>query len=117
MPINFVPDRAQILMCDFTTGFMRPEMEKIRHCVVVSPRVRSGTSLIIPLSLEPPKIVQLWHYLIPREYPCMSVISDVWAKGDMLTHASWQRLHRPKENHVEVRRILKPDHLIDLTKA
>lgn len=105
-------------MCDFTSGFMRPEMQKIRHCVVVSPKRHTGTCLIVPLSLQPPKPIEPWHYLVPRHvYPCIECGSDVWAKGDMLTHAAFGRLSRPLENHRECRRILQGDHLKELLKA
>ncbi len=118
MPINFSPDYGQILMCDFTTGFERPEMQKVRHCIVVSPKVHTGTCLIVPLSVLPPRTVENWHYLLPQNsYRCMAQNTDIWAKADMLTHAGFQRLNRPKENHVEVRRILQPLHLREVLKA
>jgi len=105
-------------MCDFTSGFMRPEMQKIRHCVVVSPTRHTGTCLIVPLSLKPPKPIELWHYLIPRHrYPCIECGVDVWAKGDMLTHASFDRLSRPLENHRECRRLVQKDDLLEILKA
>ena len=112
MPINFAPDPGQILMCDFTSGFMRAEMQKIRHCVVVSPKKHTGTCLVVPLSLEPPKVIECWHYRLPQNvYPCMAQNDDIWAKADMLTHAAFDRLDRPLENYVRVRRRLQPEHL------
>jgi uncharacterized protein YifN (PemK superfamily) len=118
MPITFAPDPGQILMCDFTNGFMRPEMQKIRHCVVVSPKKHTGTCLVVPLSLDPPDIIENWHYCFPHNaYLCMAQDIDIWAKGDMLTHAAFARLNRPKENHVEVRRILQTPHLKEILKA
>lgn len=119
MAIKFAPDSGQILMCDFTTGFMvRPEMQKIRHCISVSPKQHTGTCLIVPLSLDPPKHIMPWHYLVPsHQYLCMDCGADVWAKGDMLTHAGYLRLSRPKENHVEVRRLLTPEHLKGILRA
>jgi uncharacterized protein YifN (PemK superfamily) len=118
MPITFAPDPGQILMCDFTRGFMRPEMQKIRHCVVVSPKKHSGTCLIVPLSLDPPHVVELWHFLFPRNaYPCMAQNADIWAKADMLTHAAFDRLDRPLEHHVRVRRLLQPTHLKNVLVA
>ena len=99
MPINFLPKRGQILMCDYTKKFIEPEMQKVRHCVVVSPERRTGSCLVVPLSTVPPQNVQLYHYKIPRGvYPCLECGTDVWVKGDMLTHASFARLDRPKEN-------------------
>jgi uncharacterized protein YifN (PemK superfamily) len=118
MGILFSPDPGQILMCDFTKGFVRPEMQKIRHCVVVSPRKHTGTCLIVPLSTQAPVRIEMWHYLVPRHvYPCIECGTDVWAKGDMLTHAAFSRLSRPKENHVEVRRLLQVAHLRGVLKA
>jgi uncharacterized protein YifN (PemK superfamily) len=118
MPIIFAPDPGQILMCDFTTGFMRPEMQKIRHCISVSPKKHTGTCLIVPLSTQAPVPIESWHYLIPPNvYPCIDCGMDIWAKGDMLTHAAFTRLDRPKENHVKVRRLLRPDHLREVLKA
>ena len=112
MPIDFLPLRGQILMCDYTNGFIRPEMQKVRHCVVISPQRRTGTCLVVPLSTVPPEIVEPYHYMIPRHiYPCLECGTDVWAKGDMLTHAAFARLDRPKENHRFASRSLRPDHL------
>ncbi|SRR5260370_482253 len=118
MPITFAPDHGQILMCDFTSGFMRPEMQKIRHCVVVSPKKHTGTCLVVPLSLDPPNVIEGWHYRFPQNaYPCMVQNTDIWAKGDMLTHAAFPRLDRPLENHVRVRRLLQAVHLREVLKA
>jgi len=35
----------------------------------------------------------------------------------MLTHAAFARLNRPKENHVEVRRLLQAAHLKEVLKT
>ena len=97
---------------------MRPEMQKIRHCVVVSPKRHTGTCLIVPLSLQPPMRVEAWHYRLPRYiYPCIECGSDVWAKADMLTHAAFLRLRRPLENHRECRRLLHGQDLREVLKA
>ncbi len=61
MPITFVPDPGDVLMCDFTTGFQPPEMVKVRKVVVLSPRSRTAmpdTLLVVPLSKTAP---------VPRE--------------------------------------------------
>src|SRR5690242_1063138 len=98
MPLSFAPDLGQILMCDFTNGFMRPEMQKMRHCVVISPNRHSGTCIIVPLSTAAPTPIESYHFKIPRNvYPCLECGVDIWAKGDMLTHAAYARLDRPKE--------------------
>jgi uncharacterized protein YifN (PemK superfamily) len=118
MAITFIPDQGQILMCDFTSGFARAEMQKIRHCIVVSPRRRAGTCIVVPLSLQPPDVIEQWHYILPKDvYPCIECGSDVWAKGDMITHVALTRLSRPLENHREVRAVLKPEHLKEILKT
>jgi uncharacterized protein YifN (PemK superfamily) len=40
MPIKFIPAQGMVLMCDFDSGFVPPEITKVRHVVVVSPRQR-----------------------------------------------------------------------------
>jgi uncharacterized protein YifN (PemK superfamily) len=93
-------------------------MQKIRHCIVVSPKRHSGTCLIVPLSTVAPRPMEAWHYSIPRHiYPCIECGTDVWAKGDMLTHAAFERLSRPKEHGIECRRLLGREHLSEVLRA
>ncbi|MCW6510963.1 type II toxin-antitoxin system PemK/MazF family toxin [Lichenifustis flavocetrariae] len=63
MPISFVPQRGQILMCDFDmAGVVPPEMRKKRRVVVISPRshnrrhgAKPGRCIVAPFSAsEPP---------------------------------------------------------------
>jgi uncharacterized protein YifN (PemK superfamily) len=121
VPIDFTPDLGQILMCDFENdGFIRPEMQKVRHCVVVSPRYRrhTGCCLLVPLSTVAPDIIEPYHYRIPcGTYSCLSAASDSWAKGDMLTHAAFSRLDRPLENGRHSRIILRAEDLVAVRKA
>jgi mRNA interferase MazF len=118
MPISFAPDRGQILMCDFTTGFTRPEMQKIRHCIVISLKRHCGTCIIVPLSTVAPNPVEAHHFKLPRHvYPCLECGVDVWAKGDMVTHAAFSRLDRPKEDGRFASRSLKAADLDGVVKA
>src|SRR5438132_1559491 len=97
---------------------MRPEMQKIRHCVAISPKRHTGTCLVVPLSTVPPDPPGGCHYRIPRHvYPCIECGTDVWAKCDMLTHAAFARLDRPKENGLFVRRMLNKNDLDGILKA
>lgn len=100
MSIDFIPSVGQVLMCDYESdGFIRPEMQKIRHCVVVSPRYRrhTGCCLVVPFSTVEPEKVEPYHYKIPRgSYGCFDDTKDSWAKCDMLTHAAFARLERPR---------------------
>jgi uncharacterized protein YifN (PemK superfamily) len=97
MPITFVPQTGHVLMCDFTTGFVRPEMQKKRHCVVVSPRYRqhTGCCLVVPFSTVAPNPIEPHHYVIAADkYPFFAEGLEIWAKADMLTHAAFSRLDR-----------------------
>ena len=110
MPITFVPKRAQVLMCDFESdGFVRPEMEKVRHCVVISPRYRRqyGTCLIVPFSTQRPREVCPYHFVIPaNKYRFFKPHTEIWAKANMLTHVGFSRLDRVIEDGLYCERCL-----------
>jgi uncharacterized protein YifN (PemK superfamily) len=101
MPIAFSPDLGQILMCDFDSeGFIRPEMQKIRHCIVVSPRYRrhTGCCVVVPVSTVRPDPIELYHHQLPQQrYLCLDQERESWAKCDMVTHVAFARLDRPFE--------------------
>jgi uncharacterized protein YifN (PemK superfamily) len=86
-------------MCDFS-GFVPPEMTKIRHVVVISPRSRrtnlqNGTCLVVPFSTQPPVHPEPYHVLIARGvYPFFHADKEVWAKANLITHVSFGRLDR-----------------------
>jgi uncharacterized protein YifN (PemK superfamily) len=122
MPISFVPDHGQILMCEFDDpAFMRPEMQKIRQCVVVSPRYRrhTGCCVIVPISTVPPDHVEPYHYQLPNGvYGCLDPKEPLWIKGDMVTHAAFTRLDRPfVENGRRARVVVNPEHLKSIQYA
>jgi mRNA interferase MazF len=97
MSIRFVPHQGMVLMCDFDTGFVPPEMTKVRHVVVISPRHRrnTGSCLVVPLSTVAPNPVEPFHYRIPANtYSFFRNNTDVWAKADLLSHVSFGRLDR-----------------------
>jgi mRNA interferase MazF len=97
MPITFTPEPGMILMCDFRSGSVPPEMNKIRHVVVVSPRRRrrSGSCLVVPMSTVAPNPVEPYHHRIPADrYSFFKPRTDVWAKCDLVTHVSFVRLDR-----------------------
>jgi len=97
MAINFHPRRGTVLMCDFTTGFRPPEMVRRRHVVVVSPRYRrhTGLCLVVPFSTVPPHEVEPHHVEMPAgRYDFFDPVKSTWAKGDMLTCGSFERLDR-----------------------
>jgi len=96
MPIIFSPTLGTVLMCDFT-GFKPPEMTKVRPVVVVSPRRRrhGGSCMVVPFSTVAPRPVEKHHLCIPANaYPFFKPDTEVWAKGDMVCHVSFERLDR-----------------------
>ena len=86
-------------MCDFS-GFIPPEMTKIRHVVVISPRSRrvninNGTCLVVPFSTQPPTYVEPFRVLIEKGvYPFFHADKEVWAKANLISHVSFSRLDR-----------------------
>ena len=97
MAIPFVPVQGMVLMCNFETGFVPPEMTKTRHVVVVSllHSRDTGSCLVVPISTQAPGRVQPYHFRIPaNKYSFFKVNTDVWAKADTLSHVSFGRLDR-----------------------
>ena len=83
-------------MCDFR-GLIEPEMTKVRHVAVLSPRRRRqhGTCLVVPFSTVAPNPIESYHHRIPaNSYSFFKGDTDVWAKADMITHVSLARLDR-----------------------
>lgn len=119
MAIPFVPQQGMVLMCDFT-GFVPPEMTKVRHVVVVSPRHRrnSGSCLVVPLSTVAPNPVEPFHYRIPANtYSFFRKNTDVWAKADLLSHVSFGRLDRVLDNFKYRSPSLNPSDLTGIQSA
>lgn len=91
MAIREHPKIGSILMCDFDTGFVPPEMVKRRPVVVVSPKIaaRPGLCTVVPLSTTPPDPVQQFHCQIdlPDQLPAWLDRAGVWVKADMM--APW----------------------------
>jgi uncharacterized protein YifN (PemK superfamily) len=102
MPNHYVltPRVGQVVMCDFDSmGFQKPEMRKIRHCVVVARRKSNRVCLLVPFSTQPPPSIQPYHYRIaPNKYSFFARNVEIWAKADMLTHAGFFRLDRVLDN-------------------
>lgn len=97
MPLGFYfPRPGDVLICDYSTGFIAPEMVKHRPVVVVSGRERHGRRLctIVPLSTTDPKPVESWHQNIPVIIPGWNAV-NCWAKCDMLATVSFDRLDKP----------------------
>src|ERR1035437_6405283 len=102
MPITFVPSPGDVLMCDFSTGFMPPEMVKVRRVVVLSPRNRvriPGTYIVVPISKTTPSPPEGCHCEFKaRSYEFFHPVESVWAKADMVVSVAAHRLDRVRVN-------------------
>jgi uncharacterized protein YifN (PemK superfamily) len=97
MPITFVPDAGDILMCDFR-GVLTPEMTKLRRVIILSPRLRRvfpNTYLVVPISMSKPVPTGPHHCrFAPGSYTAFHQTEPAWAKADMLTCVGSHRLDR-----------------------
>lgn len=97
MPLQFHPNRGQILMCDFSQGFRLPEMVKNRPVIVLTPPLvgRANLVTVVCMSTVRPTPVQPYHCVIPsRELPMTSFFQgrESWVKGDMIYAVGFDRL-------------------------
>jgi mRNA interferase MazF len=96
--LAYYPRIGEILLCDYATGFVAPEMVKRRPVVVVSPRLRRRGELVgvVPLSTTEPQPVEKHHCLIQLDRPLPAPFSapSMWAKCDMFATVSRARLDR-----------------------
>ncbi len=99
--ITFVPQRGQILICDFDmAGVVPPEMRKKRRVVVVSPRShnhrhgqRPGRCLVVPFSASMPTVVTAAEVPFPGDaYRSLTV--PTWAICSAAASVSHARLDR-----------------------
>lgn len=98
MPLTYYPAPGEIVLCNYGTGFVAPEMVKLRPAVVVSPRLRRRADLVavVPLSTTPPDPVEPHHCSItlavalPRPFDS----PRMWAKCDMVATVALSRLDR-----------------------
>lgn len=123
MPLEFHPKTGTIVVCDYGTGFVAPEMVKIRPVVIVSPRFRTRPSLctVVPLSSVRPEPHELYHHLLSIEaYP--PARGPMWAKCDMLSTVSLARLDKIKVRGVGGKRDyvtfqMPPDDLVAIRQC
>lgn len=94
MAIQYAPKIGSILICDYRNGFIVPEMVKRRPVIVVACTSR-WLCIVIPLSTSIPEIVEDHHHKIclerslPRPF---NRTKEVWAKCDMISTVSYNRL-------------------------
>ncbi len=100
MPLAYHPRPGEILLCNYDSGFVAPEMVKRRPVVVVSPRLRrrAGLVAVVPLSTTVPQPVEAHQcqIVLGRPLPAPFDSPTMWAKCDMLATLSISRLDRFK---------------------
>lgn len=91
MPITYAPANGTILICTYSG--IKPEMEKKRPVVLLS-SIAYRLCLVVPLSTTWPKDIMPWHYFVklPERLPGNYKDIECWAKCDMVSHASFDRL-------------------------
>lgn len=98
MPLQYHPKPGEILLCNYDTGFVSPEMTKIRPVVVVSPRLRRRDNLVavVPLSTTEPMPVESHQceILLVSPLPVPFDALRMWAKCDMIATVAHSRLDR-----------------------
>lgn len=90
--LPYMPAAGTMLKCDFTRGFVRPEMIKIRPVVVISERERNrDTVIVVGCSGNQPRDTRTIAVPLPvASYPFL--VKDNWAKCDMVYAVSRARL-------------------------
>lgn len=98
MPLAYYPPPGEIVLCNYGTGFIAPEMVKLRPVVVVSPRLRRRADLVavVPLSTTPPKPMEQHHCSVTLAVALPSPFDapEMWAKCDMVATVALSRLDR-----------------------
>ena len=97
MAIDFHPRPGMVLICNFETGFVPPEMVKPRRVVIVSrgEHNKYGLCTVLPFSTTPPITEQRFHVKFdPGTYPFLHQTLPCSAKCNMINTLSTSRLDR-----------------------
>ncbi|WP_083507677.1 type II toxin-antitoxin system PemK/MazF family toxin [Aureimonas frigidaquae] len=98
MPLLYYPSAGEIVLCNYSTGFIKPEMVKLRPVVIVSPRLRRRADLVavVPLSTTPPNPAEPHHCCLSLVVPLPAPFEtpQMWAKCDMVSTVALSRLDR-----------------------
>ena len=99
MTIHYHPSPGTILICDYSKGFVPPEMVKRRLAVIISPRLRKrdGLCTVVPFSSVMPNQIMPYHHKIVMDplLPAPYNNKIQWVKADMLATVSFKRLNLP----------------------
>ena len=99
---TFYPKTGHVLICNFDTGFVPPEMVKRRPIVVISKTETHSRRLctVVPLSKTIQKIIKPWQVALKIDsISSSSDIETIWAKCDMIYTVSFDRLEILKDNY------------------
>lgn len=101
MGLSYYPSPGVILVCHYDTNVVEPEMCKPRPAVVIGPRLRSRGRLVtvVPLSTTAPSELLDYHCKIELTHPLPPPFDApvMWAKCDLVSSVSLDRLDRFKE--------------------
>ncbi len=104
MPLSYYPSPGEIVLCDYATGFIPPEMVKLRPVVIVSPRLRKRGDLVavVPLSTTAPNPAEPHHCSLVLAVPLPRPFDSpqMWAKCDMVATVALSRLDRFRDGRV-----------------
>lgn len=105
MSLLYHPNPGEVVLCDYGTGFVPPEMVKRRPVVIVSPRLRQrqGLVAVVPLSTTAPGTVEAYHCHLELAVPLPSPFDapGMWAKCDMIATVALTRLDRFRDGRDE----------------
>ena len=100
MALLYYPNPGEVLLCDYGTNVVPPEMDKRRPAVIVTPRLRRRNELVgvVPLSTTAPDHPDNHHYHFELANPLPPPFDSptMWAKCDLFSVVSRQRLDRFK---------------------
>jgi len=90
------PPQGSIVTVDYTKGFRKPEMVKVRLAVVLSPKIANRPNLctVVPLSMtEPdPKMPYNRSLDVPFQLPPSWGNQTRWICGDMVNAVAFHRI-------------------------
>jgi len=121
LPINFTPVRGRILICDFDLACVRPEIDKPRRVVVISPRSYNhrhgngpGRCTVIPLTGTEPGGFLTPAYVPFRANAYETLTKPTWALCCCVMTVSHERLDRVRVRGRPSEEILRPDDIARL---
>lgn len=96
MAVDYHPKQGSVVAVNFETGFVPPEMVKLRLAVVLSPAIRQrvGLCTVVPLSTTPPEKTMPYHCKLAVSFrlPPKWGDGERWVKGDMVYAVSLRRV-------------------------